>query len=700
MENLEATEPENFIDNDKANVERLNHAYKETVTDLSEWVEQQRTNYNVRHCLWANQSEDGKKHGDPDNPAFPWDGASDLRTFVVDQMITSDVAMLCTSLQRANLAAVPVEFSDTKRSKLVTSFMRWLIYSQMDELQDECELLANYYLEKGIGALGVFWETKVSTKLQTVTVEQMAEVAPELAGYIQDKSYAKDITDLMQSYFPNLSRRKARKMVTELRNTGSTEFGTPEVVYQRPKICAYSLDRDLFVPSGTTHIQNAPYIFMENWYTPDMLRAKVTTDGWDKDFVEYVIDTQQNETTQRELYAGSEWETRYGIEANYKTENIKLVCAYYRTSDEDGIPEINYTVFHPDVTHIDGVQAYAIHAKLDYSPARYPFVVFQRERLSRRLLETRGYPEIAKGWQDQIKIERDTRIDRASLSTNPPFLYRNGKQPAAWGPGAKIPFQRREDYGWAEIPPFDQGSIEVEQKIEDSMRRYFGRSTSEEDQGETRAVQQALVQKWLNSWKEVFRQIWSLYKQYGPEEQFFRVVGSEKAEDRMVKGDDNEKYDFYLSFDVPGTDPEYQLKKMESMAKMAMQFDRTGRVDWSKVIGEVLAAHDPIIADKILIPQEEATEKEMNEEKDLITRMWSGMDVDLQMPFNPQLRMQVFQDWLSGSETIPASDVQQRLQSDPAFKARVEKHQKQIQQQIAQQQNAQIGQLGTAPGNM
>lgn len=696
----ELREPDTFVENEKPNVTELRSAYRETVDDLSEWIEQQRTNYNVRHCLWANQSEDGKKHGDQDNPPFPWDGASDLRTFVVDQLITSDVALLCMSLQRANLAAVPVEFGDTKRAKLVTSYMRWLIFSQMDELGEECELLANYYLEKGIGALGVFWETKISNRDQVIDIEQMAELAPDLAQFIRDKSYEKDITDLVQMQFPQLSRRRARKMVTELRNTGSTTMSSPEVVYQRPRIRAFSLDRDLFVPSGTTHIQNAPFVFMTQWYTPDMLRAKIVTDGWDKDFVEHIIETQQDETVQRDLYAGDEWESRYGVEANYKTENIRLACAYYRKSDDEGTPCVYYTIFHPDVTEIDGAQAYALHEKLDYRPSRYPFVVFQRERLSKRLLETRGYPEIARGWQDQIKIERDTRIDRASLSTNPPFLYRQGKQPASWGPGAQIPFQRREDYGWAEIPQFDQGSIEVEQKIEDAMRRYFGRATSEMDADETRAIRQQMTQKWLNFWKEVFRQVWSLYKQYGPEEQFFRVVGGSNAEDRMVKGDDNEKYDFYLSFDVPGIDPEYQLKKMESMAKMAMQYDRTGRVDWSKVVEKVLSAHDPILADEILVPQEEATEKEMNEEKDLITQMWSGMDVDLQMPFNPQLRQQVFQNWLNGSETIPATDVQQRMQTDQAFAARVQKHQKQIEMQIQQQANAQIGRTGTQAGNM
>jgi hypothetical protein len=694
---MEEVAPQNFVERGKPDVAELISSFKATVGDLGNWISQQRTNYRVRHCIWSSQSDDGKKHGNSDDPAFPWEGASDLRVFLVDQLITADSALLLTSLRKSSLAAVPVEAGDMARSKLVSAFMRWLIFSQMDEFADEAELLANYYLEKGIGALGVFWETRITNVLTTITVEQIEELAPELAGYIQDKEYASDLTDLVQVTFPQLSRRKARKMVTALRNKGVAEVGMPEVECQRPVLRAYSLDTDLFLPPDTTDIQKAPYIFEQKWYTPEQLRAKVVTDGWDEGFVEHLIEVVRDDPSYE---FGTEWDQKQGLEGSNKTGTVRLICAYYRRSDEDGVPEVCYTVFHPDVSDIPGAQAYAVHDKLDYKPSRYPFVVFSRERLSRRILETRGYPEVAKGWQDQIKIERDTRIDRASLSTNPPFLYRMGRKPAAWGPGAQIPVQRREDYGWAEIPAFDQGSIEVEMNLMQTARKYFGRPNGEEDRVEAGAIQRFMVQKWLGFWRDVFRQVWSLYKQYGPDEQFFRVVGADPKPDLMVKGDDHEKYDFYLEFDVPGIDPEYQLKKLESMAKMAMQYDRTGRTDWSALLGELMSGIDPVVSERILVPQEEATEKEVQEEKELLTQIWSGMDVDLVPPFNPQLRGQVFQNYLTGSETIPARDVQQRLQTDESFRARVEKHQKQIQMQMMQQQNAQIGRTGATPGNM
>ena len=60
----------------------------------------------------------------------------------------------------------------------------------------------------------------------------------------------------------------------------------------------------------------------------------------------------------------------------------------------------------------------------------------------------------------------------------------------------------------------------------------------------------------------------------------------------------------------------------------------------------------------------------------------------------------MLQQYLQGTEQIPAEDVQSRLQEDEKFRARMETYQKQLTFMIQQQQNAQIGQLGTAPGNM
>ncbi len=60
---------------------------------------------------------------------------------------------------------------------------------------------------------------------------------------------------------------------------------------------------------------------------------------------------------------------------------------------------------------------------LGYAHGEYPFVLYRREYLSRKLHDSRGLPEPGKPWQDQIKAHKDARIDAASLGVLPPICY-------------------------------------------------------------------------------------------------------------------------------------------------------------------------------------------------------------------------------------------------------------------------------------
>jgi hypothetical protein len=113
-----------------------------------------------------------------------------------------------------------------------------------------------------------------------------------------------------------------------------------------------------------------------------------------------------------------------------------------------------------------------------------------------------------------------------------------------------------------------------------------------------------------------------------------------------------------------------------------------------QVLGEMI---DPIIAERVLLPKETASQKEVMEEQNDLAKIFSGIDLDVPLNAAHEIRLQVAQSYLQGSQEIPATDVQQRLSSDEAFRTRMEKHIKQLQFAIQQKQNAQIGRLGTAP---
>src|SRR5688572_14697698 len=79
---------------------------------------------NVRYCRWDGQSDDGKKwqaNLSDKKKVFPWDGASDSRVFLADEVINSQVDLLQTSFWRAQSRVAPTEVTDLDSSATITT---------------------------------------------------------------------------------------------------------------------------------------------------------------------------------------------------------------------------------------------------------------------------------------------------------------------------------------------------------------------------------------------------------------------------------------------------------------------------------------------------------------------------------------------------------------------------------------------------
>ncbi len=92
----------------------------------------------------------------------------------------------------------------------------------------------------------------------------------------------------------------------------------------------------------------------------------------------------------------------------------------------------------------------------------YPVVVTKLSEDSKRLYDTQTIPDVLRGIQQQVKVERDSRIDRNSLATLPPIMHPVGNAPKDWGPGRYIPYRRKGEFEFGPTPNFNQGSLEME----------------------------------------------------------------------------------------------------------------------------------------------------------------------------------------------------------------------------------------------
>lgn len=686
----------------KPDVTWLTETYEETVSDLSGYRQQMAKNANVRFCKWVGQSDDGRKNGDD---AYPWPGASDIRFPLIDDLCNTEAAYLTEAERRSSMIGVPVEGGDTLRAKLVANFMKWMTRSQMTELPDEVELAANYWAEKGGLVVGTFWDRRSSEWAEKVDLQDIARSLMEQGmdpSVLMDPMFDEEFRQLLQSNYPDAGDAKIAKAITELRETGEAELPRKGLTVNRPCVRVFRKGEDIIYPKSAANIQRAPFVFRVEYKTPQEIQEYANDDGWDKRWATKVIDKCRGmDTTEWESYERSR--DRFGVNFDEGDDDglIKVVWCYQRLI-KNGILGIYETIFCPEYTPREGPSV-AKHGLCPYRlKGDYPFEDFCREKSSRQSLNSRGIPDNAGDFQKIGKAYLDGEIDRQSLAIDPPFEYVIGRQVPERGPGAMWPVSRRGEAGYGDVPKFDPASRDMREWLIDLTRNYVGLTTDQEHANEVRAKKQANINKWLRCWRNVYRKVFWLYQQYGDEVITFRVMGSNTVAPEEFHKNPGEDYDFYLDFDALSQEPELQQQKIKAAIELFSAADRNGRGDWDQLLQKGVEIIDPTWAESMIKPEEQATQDEVKQEREMLMQMFSGMDVDLpEQGVNTQLRKQVVNAFVQGTEEIPATDIQARLQNeeDP-FKMRLEKHMKQLEFIDQQRENAQIGRLGTNPGNM
>lgn len=669
------------------NVETLRNAYSETVIDLEGYFDLCRNSYDDRRNDWAGKSRDHRKHG---ADAFPWEGAADMEAHTIDERITRLVSLFMSALNRSNVRAFPVEAGDIARSVVVSGFLKWMVSSgYIPRFKREMELGANYLLERGMLLTYVGWHREDRRFLQELSIEQIAQNSPELAEAIVAGLADNEVTALIEAAFEGISTARAKKALKDLKKTGKAELPIVRRQIDAPEVKTLAPDGDFFFPSYVTDPQRAPYCFWRTYYTPQELENKVVTDGWDKNFVDYVIGHYRgvsiDVTNREENLSRNSTLNNSAYESN---DLIELVYGYQRLIDrEDGSEGIYCTVFHKDFSGNDLAPAFAKFELLN-GYEDYPVVVTKLSEDSKRLYDTPTIPDILRGIQNQIKVERDSRIDRNSIATLPPILHPVGQAPSDWGPGRMIPYRRKGDLDFAPAPAFNSGSIEMEQTMEDQADRLCG---LDEKSQISQIRQQFLVDKFLQHSAEVLRMCYRCFQRFGPDSIFFRVTG---VPDPQVfdKGSAEENFDIVVNYDVLNSDTESQEKKLQQIVALT-QMDRNGRINVDRLLDTVANAIDPVLADSILQPTEVAQEQIVKKVTDDLTKIFAGIEVNAQ-PNGAQIALQLIQEYAQ------QPDITQKLQADQAFAARIQKYSAQYTFQLQQMQNAQIGRLGTEPAEM
>ena len=672
---------------DEPDIRTLNYAYDQTVTELEGYFDLCRDSYDDRRNWWPGKSRDHRKHG---ADAFPWEGASDIECHIIDERITRLVSLFMASLRRANVRAFPVESNDIARSKLVSGFLKWMVSSgYIPRFYREMELGANYLLERGILISYVGWHQEDRSYKQEIDIEQIAQLSPDIYRAVQSGDRDEELIILMQNTFDGVSEKRAKKALKELRKNGVTNLPIIRRQINAPEVKTLAPDGDFFFPPYVTDPQRAPYCFWRTYYTPQELQNKVSTDNWDEGFVDHIISKFRGvniDSIERE----QEGRRSISLTDNaYEAEElIEIVYGYQRLIDpEDGSEGIYCTVFHKNFNGDDDIQGYAKFELLN-GYEDYPVVVTRLSEDSKRLYDSQTIPSLLRGIQNQVKVERDSRIDRNSLATLPPILHPVGQAPSDWGPGRMIPYRRKGDLDFAPTPQYNNGSLEMEQTLTGLADRLVG---LDENSRISAVRQQFLVDKFLSHTAEVLRMAFRCFQRFGPDEIFFRVTG---IPDPQVfnKGNPDENFDILINFDVQNTDPETVKNKLQQFSQL-IPLNVNNRMNMDGFLDIAAQEIDPIMADAILQPVETAQQQVIKDVTDDLSKIFAGIEMPAR-PAGAQIAMQIIQQYSQ------QPDIAQRAQNDELFAARLQKYAGQYIFQMQQVQNAEIGRIGTAPAQM
>ena len=658
-------------------VAELNLHYRETVSELEHFINQCRDNFDDRRNSWHGKTQDLRRHG---ADALPWEGSSDSESMVISERINAYVSLCMFALERAHIRAYPVEVGDAARSRVVSSFLKWMRDSYIPRFAEEMELAANHLFEKGISVTYIGYEQREVSRLQAMNIDQIASFNPDFAELLMDQNNDDLVIEFLQSTFPKLSTRKAKKALRELRKTGEAELPISIKAVDRPIVQTLSVDTDVFFPPSCVDVQKSNIVHRRVLMTPQEVISKVNTDGWSQEFADEVIKKARGENTRE--YDSSHYNTPAESPVEHDNGLVEIIYTYQRLISEENAEGIYCTVWsarhHPQNLHAK----YELLNGVD----DLPFVVCRLHNDTKRLYDTQSMVDLLRGVQWQGKAERDARIARASIATLPPSRGPVGRPKPEFRPGGHVTERRPGEYSFMAPPPGDAGSIEIEATLLKAADRMVGLSADDPDSQTKRAY---YLNKFLMHVRDVMREAYRSYLRYGPDEMLFRVSGVPEPQ-QFAKGDPNSDLDIAIHFDSQmAQDPEAVETKLGQMLQL-VQYDRTGKIDVESLIEVAAAAIDPVLADSIIQPQEAGAAKIARDVAEDLALIYSGVEVGAR-PQGAQVAMQIGQNY----SQVP--DVAQRLQEDEAFSARLTKYFEQYQFQLTQQRNAEIGRLGTEP---
>ena len=686
----DSDEPEIYFDEefDYGNHKQI---FDRTVDDLSEFIEGCARSRRIRTCEWDGQNYDLTKNGDN---AFPFKGSADSRQWVSQNLMSTSTAINLNALRRAQINAYPRKASDVERASQVSVLMKYFRDDGVANFWREAELADNYYKEKGIMVTYYGYSPpRMVPYLKKFELDDIAETIPELAELMADEDRVDEAVELFNAVDGwEVNAKRVKKAFRQLRKNGVAEIPVLVEDEGKAEMMALAPDTEFYAPSATQNFDDAPFCYVRKPMTPQEILTRVVSEGWDEEWADYAIEHARGIASSVSGQYNSAFLNLENSSSSDQNDLIDVVFEYEKLIDkEDGALGIYLTVWSPE---FGGSGQMPKHAKRTLLSGRkkFPFVV-DAPYEAKTLYSADNWPNRLSSSQKAKKVFCDANIDEASYAISPAVTVSPTWDYGRPQPGGVYPTRPGQP-----APQFLQkdSRFDVTRGLIDDVNRDAMELVGQNpDSPYSQQKQQHDINRLLAHEAKVLAGIYEEYKMNGPDELYLKVTGNPQPVE-FIKDPDEAEMHVTVSFNSLYEDPEQQKELRETIIQAA-QLDPSGRIDMEAGIDMILNMADPTIADRLLLPTEDGQAKIVKETQADISTMASGMAVGA--PQNAaQLRLQTVQQYVESPTGM--ARLNPNGQPDAGFQFLLNEYLKQLQFQVTQQENAQIGKLGTNPATM
>lgn len=694
--------------------------------------------HNTRRCWWQGQQEDGRmpKPAIGNQNLYWWEGAPESRRHKADEIVTERAGVRELVLHRGQLLVSPgLRERSTETPEDDAEAEGWQLVLESYRAQTERDFDYEWSLhcacveELGYSVQHVSWmprrrnDKRQMTREQfnaavvqrvhgAVVTEMMAtgqmpqmemeqalqqqlpdEVLQSIAAgadtqvalLLMDPQSQADAVALLLGIDPAMSPAEAKRVLRGLRDGPVADYYAPVDDGGLPEITTCIPWVNCIHPPSLTGKGRTDMFGVPEWVTEADLRARAAAEGWDKKFVESVLEHPNR--VMPELPTESSWALNgagIGLTLDLlgttdRSPVFQIIHVWRRSVNRAGLPMIFRTVVHPLVT-----DSYGIHECTRLRSL--PFLVETAEPSGLAVL-SRGVGQRVVAMQNQVMDLMNGEGSRAQLGSNPP-LQRQGKEHVTVKPGMQL-YGRfvGADKGnqFLDTPQVDMGAIKLIEMHEVFTDQLFFRGSTV-DPDIKQQQRELLAHRARKNLAALVSLMGEVIRANVSVEHLSILAG------RPINPDALENANVQIGFNVTGLSGESNKEWLEFLMALA-PLDRGGRVDWGEVVQDAIMSRNPAMARRLVIPGDVAAEKIVDDQENRIAKIMAGVPVRYkERVVNPEARLEVQNAWKQVPGNIESAN------ADPTKAEMMMKEDEQLQRQIQQyQENALTGKTQQTP---